>query len=69
MIELLKQLQSKYDLIYMFISHDLKVVKSLCHEIVIMRRGKTVESGPAIEIYAQLEHAYTKELLATAFEN
>ncbi len=38
-IELLKQLQSKYDLAYMFISHDLKVVKSLCHEIVIMRHG------------------------------
>ena len=67
-IELLKKLQAKYSLSYIFISHDLKVVKSLCHDIVIMRDGKIVEAGPAAEIFAHPQAAYTKELLSTAFE-
>ncbi len=66
-IELLKELQQKYNLTYIFISHDLKVVKSLCHEIIIMKDGKIVESGPAREIFEQPREAYTKELLRTAF--
>ncbi|MFW5710936.1 MAG: hypothetical protein ACOCXF_00120 [bacterium] len=51
----------------MFISHDLKVVKSLCHAIVIMRAGKIVERGPAEDIFTKPQHEYTRELLNTAF--
>jgi microcin C transport system ATP-binding protein len=67
-IELLKRLQEKHGLAYIFISHDLKVLKSLCHDIAIMRDGKIVEAGPAREIFASPRHPYTQELLATAFQ-
>jgi microcin C transport system ATP-binding protein len=66
-IELLKSLQAKHGLSYIFISHDLKVIKSLCHDIVIMQAGRIVEAGPARDIFAAPRAAYTKELLATAF--
>ena len=66
-IELLKTLQQRHGLTYVFISHDLKVVRSLCHEIVIMKNGKIVEGGPAGEIFANPKAAYTRELLTTAF--
>jgi microcin C transport system ATP-binding protein len=68
-IELLKSLQARHGLSYIFISHDLKVVKGLCHDIVIMKDGRIVEEGRAREIFANPQHPYTKELLATAFEN
>ncbi len=68
-IELLKQLQVKYGLTYMFISHDLKLVKTLCHDLIIMKEGKVVEAGPTREILSKPQHPYTKELLSTAFEN
>ena len=67
-IELLKILQERHGLAYIFISHDLKVLKSLCHDLVIMREGKIVEAGPAAEVFANPRHPYTKELLATAFQ-
>ena len=67
-IELLKSLQGKYGLSYIFISHDLKVLKSLCHDLAIMRGGKIVESGPAAQIFSDPQHPYTRELLATAFQ-
>jgi microcin C transport system ATP-binding protein len=66
-IELLKRLQEKHGLAYIFISHDLKVLKSLCHDIAIMKEGKIVEAGGAREIFANPKHPYTQELLATAF--
>ena len=66
-IELLKSLQARHGLSYIFISHDLKVIKSLCHDIVIMKAGKIVEAGRAREIFASPQHAYTQELLSTAF--
>lgn len=66
-IELLKALQTKYGLSYVFISHDLKVLKALCHELAIMKGGKIVESGPASRIFRDPQHPYTRELLATAF--
>ena len=66
-IELLKELQRKYNLTYIFISHDLKVVKSLCHDLIIMKDGKIVESGPARGIFTQPKEPYTRELLRTAF--
>jgi microcin C transport system ATP-binding protein len=67
-IELLKSLQQRHGLSYIFISHDLKVLKSLCHEIAIMKEGKIVEAGPAREVFANPKHPYTRELLATAFQ-
>jgi microcin C transport system ATP-binding protein len=66
-VGLLKSLQEKLDLSYIFISHDLKLLKSLCHDIVIMKEGKIVESGPASRIFSAPEHDYTKELIRTAF--
>jgi microcin C transport system ATP-binding protein len=66
-IQLLKELQARHGLTYIFISHDLRLVRSLCHEIVIMQRGRIVESGPAQEIFANPREAYTQELLSTAF--
>jgi microcin C transport system ATP-binding protein len=68
-IELLRSLQQRHGLSYIFISHDLKVVKGLCHDIVIMKDGKIVEEGQAREIFSNPQHPYTKELLTTAFEN
>jgi len=67
-IELLRRLQEKHDLSYIFISHDLKVLKALCHELAIMREGKIVEAGPAREIFKNPQHPYTRELLVTAFQ-
>ena len=66
-IELLKELQARHGLTYIFISHDLKVVRSLCHDIVIMKEGKIVESGEARKIFADPQAPYTIELLRTAF--
>ena len=67
-IKLLKSLQKKYSLTYIFISHDLKVVKSLCHDIIIMKEGVVVESGTTRDIMEHPKEGYTKELLETAFE-
>ncbi len=66
-LELLKKLQKEYGLTYIFISHDLKVVKSLCHDIVVMKEGVIVEHGDSKKIFSLPEHDYTKELIATAF--
>jgi microcin C transport system ATP-binding protein len=66
-IELLLRLQREHGLTYLFISHDLKVVRSLCHSIAIMKEGKIVESGESESIFAAPSHPYTKELLRTAF--
>ena len=67
-IELLLELQKQHNLSYVFISHDLKVIKSLCHDVLVMRRGEIVEYGPSAEIFTQPKHDYTKELLNTAFD-
>ncbi|MFO7730940.1 MAG: ABC transporter ATP-binding protein [Spirochaetia bacterium] len=66
-VDLLRTLQQRHGLTYLFISHDLKVVKSLCHELVIMRAGKIVEQGPAADIFTAPQHEYTQALLKTAF--
>ncbi|UCF93469.1 MAG: ABC transporter ATP-binding protein [Desulfobacterales bacterium] len=65
-ITLLRKLQVKYGLTYVFITHDLKVVKALCHVIVVMKSGEIVESGPAETIFASPQHPYTRTLLAAA---
>ncbi|MDR0569213.1 MAG: ABC transporter ATP-binding protein [Spirochaetaceae bacterium] len=66
-VRLLRELQERRGLSYIFISHDLRLVRSLCHEILIMRAGKIVESGPAGEIMAHPKEPYTQQLLRTAF--
>ncbi len=66
-IELLKRLQKNYGMTYIFITHDLRVLRSLADELVVMRQGKIVEQGMADQIFNQPEQAYTKELLKAAF--
>ena len=66
-LELLKSLQKEFRLTYIFISHDLKVVRSLCHDIIVMKDGVVVESGPAGKIFSRPEQEYTRQLIATAF--
>ncbi|NQU58524.1 MAG: ABC transporter ATP-binding protein [Rhodospirillales bacterium] len=67
-VELLRDLQQRHGLTYLFISHDLKVVRAVAHDIVVMRRGKIVEQGPAAEIFANPKQAYTRALMAAALE-
>ncbi|MFY9658920.1 MAG: ATP-binding cassette domain-containing protein, partial [Methylocystis sp.] len=66
-VDLLRELQKRRDLAYVFISHDLKVVKALAAELIVMRYGKVVEAGPATEIFAQPKNEYTRALFAAAF--
>ena len=66
-VDLLRNLQRERGLSYMFISHDLKVVKALASEIIVMKNGKVVESGAAAEVFAAPQKAYTRELFAAAF--
>ncbi|HDY98341.1 MAG TPA: ABC transporter ATP-binding protein [Pseudomonas sabulinigri] len=66
-VELLRNLQQKYNLSYLFISHDLAVVKVLSHQLMVIRHGQVVEQGPAGEIFASPQHDYTRQLLDAAF--
>ncbi|MBV1789161.1 ABC transporter ATP-binding protein [Marinobacterium sp. D7] len=65
-VELLLELQRRYRLSYLFISHDLSVVRALSHRVMVMHHGKVVESGPADAIFFTPQHAYTRELLSAA---
>ena len=67
-VELLRNLQQSHGLTYMFISHDLKVVRAVSHDIIVMRKGKIVEQGPTTEIFTNPKQPYTRALLAAAFE-
>ena len=66
-VELLRDLQVKYGLAYIFISHDLRVVRALSHKVMVMQQGDVVEAGPAAQVFANPTHPYTKTLLAAAF--
>ncbi|SSC65788.1 ABC transporter ATP-binding protein [Ciceribacter selenitireducens] len=66
-VDLLRDLQKKHDLAYLFISHDLRVVKALANEVIVMRSGKVVEQGPATEIFQAPKADYTRALMAAAF--
>ncbi|TCV67938.1 ABC transporter ATP-binding protein [Neorhizobium sp. S3-V5DH] len=66
-VDLLRDLQRKYDLAYLFISHDLKVVKALANHVIVMRLGKVVEEGPAEQIFKAPKEQYTRALMAAAF--
>ncbi|HEU4379311.1 MAG TPA: ABC transporter ATP-binding protein [Hyphomicrobiaceae bacterium] len=67
-VDLLRDLQKKHDLAYLFISHDLKVVRALSNYVVVLKNGKVVEEGPSDEVFASPKAAYTKALLAAAFD-
>jgi microcin C transport system ATP-binding protein len=67
-VDLLRDLQAKRNLTYLFISHDLKVVSALADDIIVMRGGKVVEQGPAERVFRAPENDYTKALFAAAFD-
>ena len=67
-IELLRKLQRERGLSYLFISHDLKVIRALCHRVMVMQNGKIVEQGPVSEVLTNPKTEYTRKLLRAAFE-
>jgi microcin C transport system ATP-binding protein len=67
-VDLLRELQERHSLAYLFISHDLKVVRALADEVIVMRDGKVVEQGRAEQIFDSPEKDYTKALMKAAFE-
>ena len=68
-VDLLRELQRRRNLAYLFISHDLRVVRALASEIIVMRRGKVVESGEARTVFSAPQNDYTRALFAAAFAN
>ena len=66
-VELLRDLQDRHGLAYVFISHDLRVVRALAHNVMVMQQGDVVEAGPAATIFANPAHDYTRTLMAAAF--
>jgi microcin C transport system ATP-binding protein len=67
-VDLLRDLQKKHDLAYLFISHDLKVIRALANDVMVMRNGKVVEYGPSREIFENPKTDYTRALMAAAFD-
>ena len=67
-VDLLRDLQRRHGLAYLFISHDLKVVRALANDILVMKDGKVVEAGPAADIFAAPKTDYTRALMAAAFD-
>ena len=66
-VDLLRDLQTRHKLAYLFISHDLKVVRALADEVIVLRHGKVVERGPARQIFETPQTPYTQALIAAAF--
>ena len=67
-VELLRELQTRHGIAYLFISHDLRVVRALAHEILVMKDGKILECGSTERVMTRPEHPYTRELMAAAFD-
>jgi microcin C transport system ATP-binding protein len=67
-VDLLRDLQTRHGLAYLFISHDLRVVRALAHEIMVMKDGHIVEAGSTERIVGAPEHPYTRALMAAAFD-
>ena len=67
-VDLLRDLQKRHKLAYMFISHDLKVVRALADEVIVLRQGQVMEQGPAQKIFESPDHPYTRALMKAAFE-
>ena len=68
-VDLLRDLQQRHRLAYLFISHDLKVVRALAHDLIVMKDGKVVEQGPAADVFDAPQQPYTRALLAAALEH
>ncbi|MEM7473059.1 MAG: ABC transporter ATP-binding protein [Pseudomonadota bacterium] len=68
-VELLRALQRKYELAYLFISHDLKVVRALSHKVMVMKQGDVVETGLAEDVFSNPQTEYTQQLLAAALDH
>jgi len=68
MVDLLRDLQKRHDLTYMFISHDLRVVAAMASRLLVMRHGKMVEEGAAAELFRTPKTEYTRALFAAAFK-
>jgi microcin C transport system ATP-binding protein len=66
-VNLLRDLQRKYDLAYLFISHDLKVVRAMSHKVIVMKQGDVIEMGTARDIFEAPRTDYTRQLLGAAF--
>ena len=67
-VDLLRELQDRHKLAYLFISHDLRVVRALANNVIVMRQGKVVEHGTSEQIFASPKKGYTKALMAAAFD-
>ena len=67
-IDLLRKLQDEHGLSYIFISHDLKVVRALCHRVIVMQNGQIVEEGPVSEVLSHPRNPYTEKLVRAAFD-
>ncbi|HHB81114.1 MAG TPA: microcin ABC transporter ATP-binding protein, partial [Aliiroseovarius sp.] len=67
-VELLRKLQARHRLAYLFISHDLRVVRALAHKVLVMKAGDVVESGAADEVFDNPRSRYTRALMAAAFD-
>ena len=65
-VDLLRDLQAKRGLAYLFISHDLRVVRALSDQVLVMRQGEVVETGKADDIFERPQHPYTQALMAAA---
>ncbi len=66
-IDLLRSLQAKYNLSYLFISHDLAVVRAISHQLMVVKQGRVVEQGDARQVFQAPQHPYTQQLLEAAF--
>ncbi|HXJ77112.1 MAG TPA: ABC transporter ATP-binding protein [Candidatus Methylomirabilis sp.] len=67
-VDLLRELQARHQIAYLFISHDLRVIRALSDDVVVMRFGRVVEQGTTAEIFERPRHAYTRALMAAAFD-
>ena len=65
-VDLLREIQERENLAYIFISHDLRVVRAMAHHLIVMQNGKVVESGPAADIFDKPQQEYTKTLMEAA---
>ncbi|RUY98445.1 ABC transporter ATP-binding protein [Mesorhizobium sp. M7A.F.Ca.CA.001.12.2.1] len=67
-VDLLRSLQAKHDLAYLFISHDLKVIRALANDVIVMRNGRIVAAGPSQQIFENPQTDYTRALISAAFK-